>query len=130
MTDIIERYFAAFNASDTHGMLACLTDDVAHHVNQGGVRTGKAAFAEFCAHMDHCYQEELTDLVILSEASGNRAAAEYTVNGNYMETDDGLPEADGQAYSLPAGSFFDIRDGLISRVSTYYNLNEWIRQVS
>jgi len=130
MTDIIERYFAAFNTSDTHEMLACLTDDVAHHVNQGGVRTGKAAFAEFCAHMDHCYQEELTDLVILSEASGNRAAAEYTVNGNYIETDDGLPEADGQAYSLPAGSFFDIRDGLISRVSTYYNLNEWIRQVS
>ncbi len=130
MTDIIERYFAAFNAGDTNGMLACLTDDVAHHVNQGGVRIGKAAFAEFCAHMDHCYQEELTDLVILSETSGTRAAAEYIVNGSYMETDDGLPEADGQAYALPAGSFFHIRDGLISRVSTYYNLNEWIRQVS
>jgi hypothetical protein len=31
---------------------------------------------------------------------------------------------------LPAGAFFDLRDGLISRVTTFYNLNDWIRQVS
>jgi hypothetical protein len=30
---------------------------------------------------------------------------------------------------LPAGSFFEISDGRISRVTTYYNLRNWIRQV-
>jgi steroid delta-isomerase-like uncharacterized protein len=40
-----------------------------------------------------------------------------------------LPEARGQSYSLPAGAFFDVRGGKIARVTTYYNLQEWIRQV-
>jgi hypothetical protein len=31
---------------------------------------------------------------------------------------------------LPAGAFFEITDGLISRVSVYYNLADWIAQVS
>ncbi|MFP3384446.1 ketosteroid isomerase-related protein [Tritonibacter sp. SIMBA_163] len=130
MTDTIARYFAAFNADDTDGMLACLADDVAHHVNEGGIRIGKEKFAEFCAHMSRCYKEELTDMVIFATADEGRAAAEYTVNGTYLATDDGLPEAHQQRYKLPAGSFFELRDGLITRVTTYYSLSDWIKQVS
>lgn len=130
MTDTIRRYFDAFNAGDTEGMLACLDPDVAHHVNEGQVRRGKAAFAEFCAHMARCYREELTDMVLFEAEGGTRAAAEYVVNGTYRETDAGLPPARGQTYRLPAGSFFDLRDGLITRVTTYYNLADWTAQVS
>lgn len=36
----------------------------------------------------------------------------------------------GQTYSLPAGAFFDVREDRIARVTTYYNLQELIRQVS
>ena len=130
MTDTIRRYFAAFNAGDTDAMLACLTEDVAHHVNEGQIRTGKAAFAEFCAHMTACYREELTEMVIFEAEGGTRAAAEFMVNGTYLATDPGLPEAKGQTYRLPGGSFFTLRDGLIARVTTYYNLADWLRQVS
>lgn len=130
MTDTIRRYFAAFNAGDTDAMLACLTEDVAHHVNEGQIRTGKAAFAEFCAHMTACYREELTEMVIFEAEGGTRAAAEFMVNGTYLATDPGLPEATGQTYRLPGGSFFTLRDGLIARVTTYYNLADWLRQVS
>ena len=42
----------------------------------------------------------------------------------------GLPEARGQTYILPAGAFFDLKDGKISRVTTFYNLRDWIAQVS
>ena len=79
--------------------------------------------------MSRCYRENLTDMVIFSGAGGTRAAAEYIVNGTYLETDEGLPEARGQSYRLPAGSFFDIRDGKIARVTTYYNLADWMAQV-
>ena len=130
MIDIIERYFAAFNAGDTEAMLACVTDDVAHHVNEGEVRRGKELFAEFCAHMSRCYHEELTDMVIFRSAVGDRAAAEFIVNGTYLEADEGLPAANGQSYRLPGGSFFTLEDGLICRVTTYYNLADWVRQVS
>jgi steroid delta-isomerase-like uncharacterized protein len=125
--DLIARYYAAFNAGDWEGMLACLSDDVAHDINQGGRQTGKAAFREFLAHMERCYRERLDDIVIM--ANGDRAAAEFTVHGEYLSTDEGLPEATGQRYVLPAGAFFDVTDGLISRVTVYYNLPEWTRQV-
>lgn len=41
---LIDRYYAAFNASDTEAMIDCLAPDVAHHVNEGQVRTGQDAF--------------------------------------------------------------------------------------
>jgi len=130
MNETVTRYFAAFNAGDVAAMLDCLTEDVAHHVNEGEVRTGKDRFSAFCTHMNSCYRETLTDLVVFATPDGARAAAEYVVNGTYLQTDAGLPDARGQTYRLPAGSFFDLRDGRISRVSTYYNLADWVRQVS
>ncbi|WP_170438382.1 ketosteroid isomerase-related protein [Ruegeria arenilitoris] len=130
MTQTIQAYFDAFNAGDVAGMLACLSDDVAHHLNEGRIRVGKEKFAEFCAHMNRCYRENLTDMVIFEAQGGTRAAAEYIVNGTYLETDAGLPAASGQSYRLPAGSFFDLKDGKITRVTTYYNLADWVKQVS
>ena len=129
-TAVLRRYFDAFNAGNIAGMLAELTDDVAHHVNEGQVREGKDAFAAFCAHMQRCYREELTEIVLFSAEGGTRAAAEFMVNGTYLETDAGLPEARGQTYRLPGASMMTLRDGKIARVTTYYNLADWLRQVS
>ena len=126
----IQTYFDAFNAGDVQGMLDCLSDDVAHHVNEGNIRVGKALFSEFCEHMSACYRETLTDMMIFSNPDGSRASAEYVVNGTYLATDPGLAEARGQRYVLPAGSFFSLTDGKITRVTTYYNLADWERQVA
>lgn len=129
MSAVVRTYLEAFNAEDVPAMLGCLTDDMAHYVNEGKVRQGKAAFADFCAHMSRCYDEMLTEVVVFAAEEGKRAAAEYVVHGTYLETDEGLPEANGQNYRLPAGSFFDVADGQISRVTTYYNLSDWVRLV-
>ncbi|SFA80296.1 conserved hypothetical protein, steroid delta-isomerase-related [Poseidonocella pacifica] len=126
----IATYFDAFNRNDTEAMIACLAPNVAHHVNEGKIREGTEAFRAFSAHMSRCYREELTDIVIFDAEGGTRAAAEYIVNGTYLETDEGLPEAKGQTYRLPAGSFFSLEDGKITRVVTYYNLADWVAQVS
>jgi steroid delta-isomerase-like uncharacterized protein len=129
MKDTIIRYFAAFNAGNAEGMLALLTDDVEHHVNQGGIRHGKAAFAEFLAEMDRAYAERAEDLVIFTSEDGTRAAAEFVIHGTYKATQEGLPLAAGQSYVLPVGSFFTLRDGKVARVTTYYNMADWLRQV-
>lgn len=126
----LETYYAAFNAGDAAGMLACLTDDVEHRVNEGGIRRGKAMFAEFCSHMGISYRETLKDMVIFVNEDATRGAAEFVVHGEYLKTDPGLPEAKGQKYILPAGAFFDLRDGKIARVTTFYNLQDWVAQVS
>jgi steroid delta-isomerase-like uncharacterized protein len=127
--EVIRAYYDAFNAGDREGMLALLTDDIAHDINQGGREVGKDAFRRFLAHMDRCYREELRDIVIMASPDGSRAAAEFTVHGAYLATDGGLPPASGQTYVVPAGTFFALRDGKIARVTTYYNLKDWIARV-
>ncbi|MCZ7470483.1 nuclear transport factor 2 family protein [Agrobacterium sp. O3.4] len=127
--ETIRAYYDAFNRQDMDAFLALLHDEVVHDINQGERQAGKAAFASFMDHMNRCYKENLTDMVIMASADGKRASAEFTVNGEYLKTDEGLPEADGQKYVLPAGAFFDLKDGKVSRVTNYYNLNDWIAQV-
>ena len=107
-----------------------LTDDVAHDLNQGAREVGRAAFAAFLGRMNASYREQLRDIVVLVTQDGDRAAAEYVVHGEYHHTDEGLPPANGQTYVLPGGAFFDIRDDRIARVTNYYNLQDWIGQVS
>lgn len=126
----LSAYYDAFNRGDMQGMLETLHDDFAHHVNEGATRLGKEAFADFCRHMSETYREQLTDMVVFANPDGTRGSAEFVVHGTYLKTDPGLPEARGQTYVLPAGGFFSLKDGKITRVTTYYNLQDWIRQVS
>ena len=128
--ELIRRYYAAFNRGDWEAMLDCLHEDVAHDLNQGERESGRDAFREFLARMDRCYSEQLRKVVVMANADGSRAAAEYEVHGTYKFDDEGLPPARGQKYVLPGGAFFDVRDGRIARVSNYYNLQDWMDQVS
>lgn len=127
--DLIQRYYDAFNRGDWSGMLALLDEHVAHDINQGGRETGRARFAAFLERMNVSYGEQLKNIVVMANASGTRAAAEYVVHGEYKATDEGLPFAQGQTYVLPGGAFFDVADGRITRISNYYNLEDWLSQV-
>jgi steroid delta-isomerase-like uncharacterized protein len=126
---LIQNYYAAFNAGDMDTFLSLLTDDVIHDINQGKREIGKDAFKQFMACMNHNYNEQLVDMVIMATEDGKRAAAEFVVLGEYLQTDEGLPAANGQKYRLPAGAFFEIRDNKVARITNYYNLNDWIAQV-
>lgn len=126
---LIENYYAAFNKGDMDTFLSLLTDDVVHDINQGERQAGREAFREFMNRMNRNYKEQLVDMVIMTSEDGTRAAAEFVVLGEYLVTDEGLPEANGQKYRLPAGAFFDIRDGKVARITNYYNLQDWIAQV-
>ena len=128
--NLIDRYYAAFNGDDMDTFLNLLTDDVIHDINQGRREVGKDAFTQFMACMNYNYKEQLVDMVIMATEDGTHAAAEFVVLGEYIQTDEGLPTAKGQRYRLPAGAFFEIRDNKVSRISNYYNLQEWIAQVS
>lgn len=124
---MIEEYYARFNARDWEGMLALLDDEVVHEVSQGEVQHGKAAFRQFLTHMDRCYREQVSELCVMH--NGQRAAAEFWLDGKYLSSDAGLPEARGQAYRLRVGSFFEMNAGRIARVSVHYNLRDWLAQV-
>ncbi len=128
--NLVEQYYKAFNNADMEIFLSLLTDDVIHDINQGKREIGKEAFTQFMACMNHNYKEQLVDMVIMANAEGTRAAAEFVVLGEYLKTDEGLPVAQGQTYKLPAGAFFEIRDNKVARITNYYNLQDWIAQLS
>lgn len=128
-TELVQAYYAAFNAGDMPAFLDLLAEDVVHDINQGERQVGKATFAAFMDKMNRCYRERLADIVVMQNAAGDRAAAEFVVHGEYLADDEGLPPANGQTYVLPAGAFFEIQDGKVARISNYYNLNDWIAQV-
>lgn len=125
---IIEAYYAAFNAGDWGAMLALLAEDVVHDLSQGPRERGKDAFRRFLARMERSYRERIEDLVVLVGPPG-RFAAEWTVHGEYLADDEGLPPARGQRYALPGGAFFTVEDGAITRVTNHYNLQDWLAQV-
>lgn len=126
---LIEQYYAAFNQGDMETFLDLLTDDVIHDINQGKREVGKVAFRQFMIGMNTSYKEQLVDMVIMTTPDGNRAAAEFVVLGKYLKNDEDLPPATGQEYRLPAGAFFEIRDNKVARITNYYNLQDWIKQV-
>ncbi|HEY1081570.1 MAG TPA: ketosteroid isomerase-related protein [Prosthecobacter sp.] len=126
---LIETYYATFNSGDREAMLALLTEDVVHDINQGASETGRDTFRAFLQRMDRSYREEVAELAVMPHADGSRAAAEFYILGTYLQTDEGLPPATGQTYRLRVGAFFDIREGQVARVTNYYNLEDWLRQV-
>jgi steroid delta-isomerase-like uncharacterized protein len=126
---LIRAYYDAFNTKDAESFLALLADDVIHDINQGGREHGKRAFAAFLTRMNLCYDEEVVDLAVMTNEDGARAACEFTVLGKYIASDEGLPPARGQTYRLPAGAFFEVKGGKVARISNFYNLQDWLRQV-
>lgn len=126
---LIQNYYETFNSGDRESFLDLLADDVAHDINQGGCEVGKEAFRAFLQRMDRCYSEKVVELVAMASEDGKRGAAEFYIEGEYLSTDEGLPQATGQRYRLRVGAFFEIENGLVKRVTNYYNLQEWLRQI-
>lgn len=129
MRDLISRYFEVFNNGDAAAMLELVDDNIEHDINQGKTQVGKVKFEAFLHHMNECYKEDLKDLVIMVSDNGKNASAEFMVHGTYLKTDGGLPPARHQQYVIRAGSFFEVKNNKIIRVTTYYNLPHWIELV-
>lgn len=126
---VIQHYYNCFNTGDRETFLDLLTEDVAHDINQGGTEKGREVFRAFLARMDRCYREQVRDLVVFANEDGQRGSAEFFIEGEYLVTDEGLPPATGQRYRLRVGAFFELQGDRVSRITNYYNLEEWLRQV-
>ncbi len=129
MKELIHAYFEAFNKGRSEAMIELLDPEIEHDINQGKTQKGIDSFRAFLKHMDECYKEELKDIVIMVNEDKTRASAEFMVHGTYLKTDGSLPKARNQKYVIRAGSFFEIKNKKIKRVTTFYNLPSWIEMV-
>ncbi|EKF43490.1 hypothetical protein NA8A_05643 [Nitratireductor indicus C115] len=123
---LVLRYLEAFNAADHAGMLDLVSEDVAHDPFDAEREIGKEKLRWRLGLAGRHFDETLADIAVMAEEGGVRAAAECTVRGVYTTSADGLPEARGQSYAVPAGFFFEIDEGRISRISAYRNPVTWL----
>lgn len=126
---ILEQYYKAFNEKNFEGMLSLLAHDVVHDINEGESQIGVETFRTFLKGMDTYYDETAINLVFMTNEDNSRGSAEFRIQGTYKVTCQGLPPARGQKYDLPVGAFFEFKNGKITRVTNYYNLNLWLKLV-
>ena len=126
---LVRRYYAHFFARETDEVLSLLSPDFVHQFNQLEPARGLEPFREFIAQKERHYSEEIEDLVIFSEPTGTRVAAEFFVRGAYVSSKPGLPEATNQPYRIRVTAVFEIGDLKITRLATYFNLPDWYRQI-
>jgi steroid delta-isomerase-like uncharacterized protein len=125
---LLNSYYAAFNAQNTDAILALLSHDIVHDIGQGRREFGRLAYGRFIEAMSNFCQEHIFNIEIMSNEDGSRAAAEFTILGSYGHAAQGTLPASGQTFRVPGGTFFDIRDGKITRISNYYGLQDWLAQ--
>ena len=119
--DLVVRALTAFNAGDHDTLLDCLSEDIAHDRSDGEREIGREKFRWFLALRSRHFRETAGDIVVMTAPGGVRAAAEFTLDGTYLATAEGLPEANGQRYRLSAGLFCEVDDGRISRLTPCLN---------
>ena len=127
--DLVQRFADALNASDLDAVDALLHEDVTFDLPGEGRAFGREAFRRVRMDRARHLDERMSDLAVMVDDHGGRAAVEYTLRGIYRETMAGAPPAENQSYSLSAGMFVEVDDGLITRVTAYHDPVEWRRQV-
>ena len=125
---LVKSFLDALNAANHDAALAMLGEDVVHDTHDGR-KIGKDAFRWFLGMASRNFRETISDVAIMVDEGGGRAAAEFTARGVYLSTVEGLPIADGQSYALREGMFFEIDDGLITRVTACRDHAELKRQL-
>ena len=102
---LVQSYYAAFNRGDWDGMLALLTDDVAHDLNQGGRQVGRAAFARWHLNWEPgtAYQyHALSGHWVLAEIIERRTGKDFRafIRERILDPMGLAPELDSAAHSF------------------------------
>lgn len=118
--EIVQAYIAAYEAKDTERLAELTAPDIAYHNVPMPVVHGKEAFikgaAGFIRQMDDIRWETLH---IAQSADGSVLT----------ERVDNFVMKDGRRISIRCMGIFELRDGLVSRWSDYFDLAEYKAQL-
>lgn len=126
---IVERWVEAWNAHNGEQMAALFTDDgVYEDLAFEFVMEGQRGIATWVSITIAGVPDARAELVYAFRA-GDRAAAHWIFSGTHTGVWGPALPPTGQPFSLPVASLFELEGDLIRRVSDYYNLTSFLRQV-
>lgn len=127
---VAEAYYTAYNAEDVEGQIKLMTDDVVYHSNSDKIRTGAKAYRKYTIGLFKEIDEKCIDIKYFVDETQGVVTAQSRAEGKYVTSSDGLPKAKGQKYNIPVVEVFEIKNGKISKLTTYYNEDLWKTQIS
>ncbi len=127
---LIQAYYDALNKKDMKQFFALMDPNVIHDINQGPTEIGIPKFRHFMEKVNNSFNEKLSDIVIMISDDGKYGAAQWVDHGIYFKDYPGLGvAAKNQKYVIRGGHFFEISRGAIKRVTTYYNAEDFMKQI-
>jgi hypothetical protein len=72
--------------------------------------------------MDECYEEALIVFVLFGEPNNRSVTSEFVVSGSIKKSTKTHQSAQEHIYFLATGAFLEIKNGKITRLTTYYNI--------
>jgi steroid delta-isomerase-like uncharacterized protein len=128
--ELVKAYYDSLNKKDIKQFFALMDSNVIHDINQGTTEIGIEKFKKFMEKSNASFDEKLTDIVIMVSNDGKHAAALWVDHGTYYHDYPGMDlKAHNQQYVIKGGHFFEIRQGGIYRVTTYFNENDFMKQI-
>lgn len=127
---LIKTYFDALNRKDMDRYFSIMDANVIHDINQGESEQGLEKFKIFMEKSNASFDEKLNNIVIMVSDDGKYGAATWMDHGVYVKDYPGFEvKAKKQNYTLSGGHFFEIRNGKLYRVTTYYNATDFMKQI-
>lgn len=128
--ELVNTYYNALNNKNMNQFFAIITPNVIHDINQGGSEQGIGKFKLFMQQSNNSFDEKLSHIIIMVSNDGNYATGQWIDHGTYYRDFPGMGlKAKNQKYILRGANIFEITNGKISRVTTYFNEAEFMTQV-
>lgn len=102
---LVRRFFAAVEASDGAAIATLLAEEAVHDAASGQRSVGRETARDAIMTTLLSARESRGDVVVMTDAGGGRAAAEFTLRG--------------KGAASVGVTIFEIEDGLIGRVSEF-----------
>ena len=121
LNDLIHRYIACYNSRDIDGMLECVTEDIVFenisNTGQSMRFEGREAMADIARLSGNAFSYRRQKILNLIE-NGNKASAEVSFEAK-AAVDLPTGAKAGDMVQLSGASFFELRNGLLSRIADY-----------
>jgi ketosteroid isomerase-like protein len=120
MTDVITKFYTAFNNLDANTMCACYHDDIVFEDPAFGVLNGNDAKAMWQMLCESQKGKNFSVEVSNIQANDEEGSAHWEAHYNFSKT--------GRKVHNKIDATFQFKDGLISKHTDVFNLHQWAKQ--
>lgn len=130
--NLIKTYFESYNARQANTYFGTISSNVVNETNQGNAIVGLETFKVFMHAFMTSFDSRMSQIVLLVSDDGRYASASWVNTGTYVKSDPAITAipAKNQKYTVHGANFFEVSDGKIARITTYYNAEEFAKQLN